>query len=56
MPCHDHTMILAKHGHDQAMMTAWHVSWHRRHDSWHDHAIFYESHVMIMLYFMMTLT
>ena len=21
--CHDHTMIMAKHGHDHAMMTAW---------------------------------
>ena len=23
LPCHDHTMIKGKHGHDHAMMAAW---------------------------------
>ena len=52
--CHDHTMIMAKHSHDHAMMTAWRPcflawsswfmawSWYGYyvfHDSYHDHGM-----------------
>ena len=53
-PCHDHTVIMAKHGHDHTMMTTWQLwflawsSWfiawscydyHVFHDSYHDHGM-----------------
>ena len=61
--CHDHTMIMAKHGHDHAMMTAWwpcflawsswFIAWswydyHVFHDSYHDHGMF----VMFSMFFL----
>ena len=55
--CHDHTMIMAKHGHDHAMMTpwrpcflpcsSWFIAW-----SWHDYHVFHDSyhdHGMIIM-------
>ena len=60
LSCHNHTMIMAKHGHDHAMMTTWRPcflawspwfmawSWHYYHvfhDSYHDHG-------MIIMFYM----
>ena len=48
--CHDHTIIMAKQSwscHDDG-----HVSWHGRHDSWHNHGtitMFSMIHTMIIV-------
>ena len=62
LPCHDHIMIMAKHGHDHAMMTAWQPcflawsswfttwSWndyHVFHNSYHDHGM----NIMLSMFF-----
>ena len=56
--CHDHTMIMAKHGHDHSMMTtwwpcflawsSWFMAW-----SWYDYHVFhnsYHDHGMIIIF------
>ena len=61
--CHDHTMIMAKHGHDHAMIMAWwpcflawspwFMAWswfayHVFHDSYHDHGMI----IMFCIFFL----